>query len=223
MDHFVIRLQTIGLMLLIAFQSACGEMPKTWPEIRGQVLEYDTNKPIEGVHVVTKWKGGGGVVDYQSVCYHMEGAVTDKNGNFIIPTFNESLDAGMLTDKYMLYTIYKPGFEVYTDPRQAYRKNTDTTWFMKKYEGNADERFSYFRELMPSLICSNAGVSKRNAYPLHRDVFYEAKKLAKTEEQRETVEWLRRIAARVAVWPENSNEDQYTEEQIELFLRDHLQ
>ena len=202
--------------------SACSDLPKTWPKFQGQVLEYSTNKPIEGVHVIVKWEGGVGIVDYQSKCYYMEGAITDTEGNFIIPEFNESLSTGMISSRYMLHTIYKSGFEVYTPPSQTYRINTDTTWFMKKFEGTTDERFKYFRELMASLICSNAGISKRNAYPLHREVYFEAKKLAETDEQRETVEWLRDIAAGVAVYPANSYEEHDYEKRREIFLRENL-
>jgi len=210
------------IVLLTISLTACGGLPKTWPELQGLVLEHGTNEPIEGVFIVAKWKGSGGIVDHQTICYHVEAGITDIDGFFVITEYNEELKTGILGSRHVLHTLYKPGYEVYTDPSNPYRKNTDTIWFMKKYEGTSDQRFIYYKELMASLICSNAGESKRNAYPLHREVYYEAIKLAETDEQKETAEWLRRIAAGVAVSPANYREEQEHEERREIFLRENL-
>jgi hypothetical protein len=52
--------------------------------VDGQVIEYETGKPLQGAMVIVKWTAStanshGGST---SACYHLEYAITDKDGRF---------------------------------------------------------------------------------------------------------------------------------------------
>ena len=74
-----------------------------------------------------------------------------------------------------------------------------------------------------SASCGSAEHSLRNAYPLYEALYYEAKGLAETEEQKQDVEWLRYVAAWAWVSPPSSSDSDKRENEIQLFLKDNLQ
>ena len=192
----------------------------------GYVLEYGTNKPLKDVYVVAKWRGVTGIVDNVSVCYHMASTQTNENGYFMLPKFSMKLRSFFLADNYSYLYFFKPGYTEYPGYKEQdeYRKKeyVPGIWHMKKFIGNTEKRFEYFKSLPPALLCTGAGKSLKNAYPLYEAVVYEAKRLANTEDQKQTVEWLRRIAARAAVMPSVNYDMRETEKGIEQFLQDNL-
>lgn len=82
MNGFLSNIKTIHLILTLAVLSGCGMagLPFT-----GQVTDAETGEPIEGAIVVAKWTGNTGVVGSRSVCYHVETAISNKEGKFRIP------------------------------------------------------------------------------------------------------------------------------------------
>lgn len=91
-------------------------------EIRGYVVEADTNKPIEGAIVVSMWQlsqilsqGFGG---YAKVIE----TKTDKEGKFTIPawkTFKPLTVNSVMHDLAPKIIIYKPGYKIYWSHKKA--------------------------------------------------------------------------------------------------------
>ena len=60
------------------------------PEYKGKIIDADTNEPIEGVVVVALYNtrsiiGGPAGLLYHTI--HAKEVLTDKNGEFVIPTY----------------------------------------------------------------------------------------------------------------------------------------
>ena len=81
-----------------------------WMWVRGQVLEYGTNKPIEGVYVAALWFGSFGIVDSQRSCFHVATTITNKDGEFFIPPQLFRSGIRFLVDVNVPTTVYLPGY-----------------------------------------------------------------------------------------------------------------
>jgi len=115
----------IFLITTLAISSSC--QANQWvyfhdEEIRGYVVEADTNKPIEGAIVVSIWEllqiPGHGFGGYAKVIE----AKTDKDGNFIIAawkTFKPLTADSVMHDLAPKIVIYKSGYKVYASHKKA--------------------------------------------------------------------------------------------------------
>ncbi len=82
MRQFTGRLLIVVVFFWAMLLAGCG---KAGLPFSGQVIDAETGKPIEGVFVLAFWKGEVGLFDAQSICYHVETAVSDDEGQFHIP------------------------------------------------------------------------------------------------------------------------------------------
>src|SRR3970040_2205127 len=79
-------LRWIWLSALIVSTSACGTLFHSAKEIRGQVVDEETGKPLKGVIVVAQWQpyfppiGEKGAV-------HSHETLTDSEGRYFIPAW----------------------------------------------------------------------------------------------------------------------------------------
>jgi hypothetical protein len=68
--------------------------------------------------------------------------------------------------------------------------------YLKAFAGTPDERFEFLRSrVFSGMSCNGAGSSERNLYPVVKAAFQEARPLARTEKQIESLRILRDIAA----------------------------
>lgn len=78
----------------------------------GRVIDAETKEPIEGAVVLVIWDWetftpGGGVSTY----YEAKEAVTDKNGDFVVPRLiSLALNPLYYLDEVTHITIFKPGY-----------------------------------------------------------------------------------------------------------------
>ncbi len=106
----------IPLVCLIGAMSACAT-PLTYSakDIRSQIVDAETNQPIEGAIIVAQWVlfhigiGHGG----HKSRIHIHETVTDKNGNYTIPAWGPKVRLPMteLHDRDPEILIFKSGYE----------------------------------------------------------------------------------------------------------------
>jgi hypothetical protein len=155
----------------------------------------------------------------------VESAISDSNGMYHIggwiqltPLIPSLFGAGRTLD------AYRAGHEL-TEAPLAFFGQSDGTWivyrrdgagesrvfrdmesarqsthpenvYLKAFAGTPDERFEFLRSrVFSGMSCNGAGASERNLYPLVKAAFQEARPLARSEKQIESLRILRDIAA----------------------------
>lgn len=195
----------LPLALLCLLLSACAGTltPRDvvqWPEIRGQVLEDGTDKPIEGAMLVARWSGMGPYS--HSECFHVEAATSDAQGNYVIPAWTNHDDSNRLTYQSVQLTVYAPGYiwvrssgpftneETYN----TYKNFTDwiegearTVKYMVLDGAGQEERFKYLMQVFVSTGCGGDG-SEINSLVLLEELLGELEGLAQTPEEKQKIE-----------------------------------
>lgn len=183
----------------------------------GTVTDVETGEPIPGAIVVAKWSGDKpGPFDAESICYHVESAVSDENGRFKIPGWwGDRL--GIMGNE-VFTRAYKPGYE----EERSRRRKEDIK--MRHYIGNSkyaavneSGRVKYLKKMVRSTGCHDAGKSRRNLYPLYEAYYREVKEL-----QRGDLDWFRRVAAKAAVAVDGHITVEERDEKISEFLTGNL-
>lgn len=114
------------------------------PEFKGKIIDAETKEPIEGVVVAvyytkdTMTLGDGG----KSSVIHTKEAVTDHNGEFVIPSYT-TLIQPFSSEYHAGFIIYKPGYA-------GYPYKSPELFFSKKIAGQ--EGSSYRDGKMVKLI-----------------------------------------------------------------------
>lgn len=99
-------------MLLLLSGVACNA---SWlffhkPEFKGKIVDIETNKPIEGAVVVAIYrKQVIGVGDSVIMDFYAREALTDKDGNFKIPSYTSMIQP-LSWSQPVLFTIFKSGY-----------------------------------------------------------------------------------------------------------------
>lgn len=160
--------------------------------IEGRVVEEESRKPIEGVIVVVKWEGYiSAFVDSQRSCVHVQTTTTDKNGYYKFPDWKKPDKRGPVQKIKPDITVYKTGYQW---PDKTLAKANE--YYLTPAKGTSTERLKFFKRIVRSLGCGAAGRSGKNKYNLYKTLYNDAKPLIKTEEDKKTLAWLRRAAAR---------------------------
>jgi hypothetical protein len=212
--------------------------------VDGQVLDYDSGQPIEGAIVIGLWQGEYfQIVESKSACVHAESTVSDANGRYHIdgwagPTFE--LGAHLQTN------AYKAGFEsthgplgyvglegkwvvfrtdgsreitqTFPDKESAIAATHPNDVYLKPFTGTPAQRLAYIsRSIFSGMNCTQAGASRRNLYPLQKAAYQEAKPLATTRDDLNTLRRLKLIAE--STWMALRPDEEYPEnrhpEQVE--------
>ena len=153
--------------------------------VEGAVLEEGIHKPIPGAIVVIRWVGTAfSFAHTQSVCIHVESAITDDKGHFHIPAWRASVEPAGVHDLKPLVTVHKPGYEEYRAPgyvrTEAFKQNIR---YLKPFTGGREERLKYLERVEQSIrTCRSPEAEEKNLLPLYRAFYEEAKTLAKTKE-----------------------------------------
>jgi hypothetical protein len=102
----------ISIMLAVYFILMVSESHASWliyhkPEYKGRVIDAETKEPIEGAVVAVYYmKDNLGGVSY---IIHTKEALTDQNGEFVIPSYT-TLIAPYSIEYKAEFIIYKPGY-----------------------------------------------------------------------------------------------------------------
>ena len=184
----------IGALLLVScfLLVGCGSEPlRSWPEIRGRVLDAETEEPIEGV-IVNMYTYGNlwAVVDSQSVCYRVETATTDKRGRFVIPSWSEGLKFSAARLKHRSERVFKAG---YVESKKTYKMQSyrSGVWYQEKFRGTQREWFEYLKQSAMSTICSGASTTLQETLPMLNAILREVERLQDSPEKENLAEWLK--------------------------------
>ena len=179
----------IFAFLMMVSLSACA---LTGGPIDGMVLEDETDKPIAGAIVVVRWRGDlPGFADSSTVCYHVESTLTDEAGRYRIAKWKKKPDPERdwerrIVNKVFGVSAYKVGYG-FTNKR--FREKQEIV-YMGSFEGTAEERLKYLLRISGATRCTSAGESAINRLPFQKAIYEEANAIARTREEKRTVEIL---------------------------------
>lgn len=171
--------------------------------VSGRVLEEGTGKPIAQAIAVVLWRGnvepGVPYVEGRGVCYHVETALTDEQGRFSTPAWEEKEKRSYRVGKKgvgagVIMTAYKNGYSQSTRPHPE-----PNFVYLEKSKETGDARFEYLAmPVFAGMNCLEGGISKRNLYPLSKSAYEEAKTLElSSKENKERLEILGQTTARL--------------------------
>jgi hypothetical protein len=139
-------------------------------EVKGVVIHADTKQPIPNAVVVARWRGHrAGLVGGVSICYHAETAVSDQNGQFVVPAWEDHgsiKHSGRVSDKELELFAYKQGYD-YVLRQRHWR----ATILMREFVGTNEEKA---RLLNPGYPCGTEDGSFRNLRPWFLAMLVEA-------------------------------------------------
>jgi len=189
----VIRLT--GAIFILMFTSSCVSNTNHWPARHGQVIDENSELPIEGAHVVAFWKG---IASYATeACFHIESAVSDKEGNFTIPAWTNTGEWTALKDQHVSFTIHKKGY-VESDKTYGQEQTQKSKYFYLSPTSSAD-RISYINDLVQYKTCPESGDSGQNLVPFLKSAMSDASDAAKTDKDRLVVITLQRMIDSIEV------------------------
>ena len=186
--------------------------------IEGRVVEEESREPIEGAIVVVRWEGYiSALVDSQRSCVFVQTTTTDINGHYKFPSWKKSNKGGPVQKIKPSITWYKTGYQW---PDKISGKFNE--YYLTPAKGTSAEKLKFFKKIVWSSGCRSAGKSGKNKYNLYKTLYYDAKLLIKTEEDKKTLAWLRRVAA--SAWTATDNSLTYSEakELIKEHYKEHL-
>ena len=200
-----------GLLYMSLSLIACGI---SGSPVSGKVIDKSSGQPIEGAIVVARWKGDIlSPVDSQTVCFHVESTLSDKEGKFHIP-FWVGMPKGIVNQERFV-KVYKEGYVEVVGQNQE-----DDIELMETFTGTREERFKYLKYF--SVRCGGSGKSMRNLYEIDKAIYEEMKNIAKTQEEEKLVEHYRRSVAHDAVAEDGHRTADEVDKLINEYLRDHL-
>ena len=174
--------------LMVLSLSACA---LTGGPINGMVLEDETDKPIADAIVVVRWKGDlPGFADSKTVCYHVESTLTDEAGRYRIAKWKKKSNPERdwerrIVNKVFGVSAYKVGYGFSTQ-----KFKVDENEYLAMFEGSTEERLKYLLRISGATRCTSAGESAINRLPFQKAIYEEANAIARTREEKRTVEIL---------------------------------
>ena len=191
------KLATLALFVGILAHPAIGHALSGGP-VEGYVLDYDSGSPVAGAFVAAMWKGG--LLSGQSICVHVETALSDERGRYHVGSWRQQPPA-LVFSTALILDVYKAGYEstsspfyyvgyegktwmvfhrdrpyvalqTFRDEEGARQATHPTNVYTKQFVGTQDERIHYIRDAaFAGIGCNDAGASRRNLNPLRRAAF----------------------------------------------------
>ncbi|BCO30422.1 hypothetical protein TspCOW1_05250 [Thiohalobacter sp. COW1] len=186
-----------------------------WPKQEGRVLDATTGKPIVDALVVARWKGVSGYTN--TVCYHVESTMTDKQGRYEVPAWRNDTRFQNLQKEHVEITPFKAGYE---ESDRTYKEHSykQGIYYLMNFEGTKAERLDYLLRI--PVACSSAGYSERNMFDFYLARYKEARNIAVTDKEKEIVTRFKESAASSAISTDDLNLSAREEEKrIQEFLR----
>lgn len=115
MKYQNLNLHFIVLVLLLPATACSQPLTYSAKQIRGQIVDAETDQPLEGVAIVAQWVlfqagiGHGG----HNQRLHIYEAVTDGNGNYVIPAWGPKIRRPLTELDHLdpRLSIFKSGYE----------------------------------------------------------------------------------------------------------------
>lgn len=161
--------------LMVATLAGCVlAPPREVPPQTGRVLDEETQQPIEGAIVVLRWQGVGtkAFVDTQTVCYHVESAVTDDQGRYVTMPWTEESRYLDLSMKSILVSAYKAGY------RQVRMGEGTSALYLKRDKRQAKERLGYLLAWSSYVSCGSSDDQPAKLLRLYDSMYQEAARIS---------------------------------------------
>lgn len=217
--------------LLVLGVASCGSMPHVLygKRIAGTVVDAATGQPIPGVHVAYVWEStviphGFTGHNSQTICYHAAAAITDATGRFEIEPWREWSTYGVeVADPNALVYArdYQPRqISLHEGPIEPPRERLDERYELKRFSGTVEERIDAMWGGIANRGCMYGKESQKSLFPMLRDIYFEARSIARTDKQRHLVRTIAELAADAAIAtdPNRSSDD----ERIRTFIDEQL-
>jgi len=167
------------VLLIVVTSNGCGISVSG--SIHGIVLEEGTNKPIEGAIVVARWVGEKWPIQPVIKCFHVETAVTDRKGRYVIPNTIFKVGNKIYKDISVMMSVYKPGRKTIWKDEQGLKSSIDRGADIEviHMEGVSGTRKERMLALSGGMVrCDGAGESKIKLAPLYEDIYKRVEQLA---------------------------------------------
>ena len=153
---------TLSFVLVLV---RCGSLSGL--SVNGLVVEQATGKPIANAIVVVTWHGhsSAGLVDGQSVCYHVETVIANDHGEFHTKAWTDGLSASamFISDREVDKIVFSPGFVMVRD---GISTSEDKVFLTPAVQ---DEKYlSKMVDLARRSICAGGGAGRKNQSLLYR-------------------------------------------------------
>jgi hypothetical protein len=163
-----------GLWMLILLASV-----NAWAEA-GQVVEKDSNAPIEGVTVIRAWRGVlQSPVQATQKCFRLDFATTDAQGRFSLPRF-AAMPAGIFNARSCTEAAYKPGYHMV-------ETNCRDRVVMARNSGTRAQQFAQVMQIEIPFMCPPEDVLRLRA-PVLQSLYQEGLTLADSDAEFESAE-----------------------------------
>lgn len=195
---------TAVLLALCAELLGCAGI-RDWDTSRGRVLDAQTKEPIEDVVLVYHWKGtSGGFVASSDQCYHVETAVTDADGVFVIPAWSESFfnKQHLYLDPkwYFMAVAYKPGYRV---SNLTYKNDAIQQHIVylekQKYQSRQDQLWDLL-DLIRRSECGDVQNIRRALQSTYVQIYRQANEIAQTEREKAVLDEIKYTIVRILAY-----------------------
>ena len=194
---------TLFSVLMSAVVTACSsDIPDrlTSSAVDAQILNVETNEPIEGAVLLLTWSSMprrsilafDGSSQGHDICYHAETAVTDAQGHYHTEAWSQMPPFQNMPYEGFFAIAYKRGYVQTGLAGSVLIGRGDTSYhlsptvLMKPFTGTLQERFEYLNRLQ--IRCWNVEPSKqRNLYPITKAIYDEMAQTAESKQQREII------------------------------------
>jgi hypothetical protein len=188
-------------LVVLARLLLCGCV-STGGYIKGQVLDADTREPIPEVYVAIRWDGVQPLfpADFRTICVHADLTRTNRDGKFSFMPWAKWDSAFPISDIDYHIVVYKPAYqEILYEKGFWIAGKAGSPYLLKRSEASEEEQLTYLRLIPPRLSCIEGGDSEGNVYPLFEAMYFEAKALSVSAEEKEQLQWFRKVAASAAI------------------------
>lgn len=206
-----IGLRLAVLFSLIASSSAIGGLiPHLLygKRIAGEVVDADTGKPIEGAHVAFLWRSGiipHGFTGHNSreICYHAAATVTDARGRFAIPSWKEwsTYDVRPANPTVLVYVKgYRPLQRMtHRESERGPVEHLDERYALPRFSGTTADRLDSLFGGLANQGCEYGGDSQKSLYPMLKNIYEEARSIASTPDELQSLHSFATVAAYAAL------------------------
>jgi hypothetical protein len=197
--------------------------------IAGQVVDAATGQPIAGAHVASIWRSGTiprGFTGHNSrdICYHAAATTTNSDGQFeILPwTKWSTYDVYQGDPTVLVYALnYEPAQKTTRSaPDSQSTKHVNEILALMRFSGTVDQRLDVLYFGLANQGCDYGGESQKSLYPMLRAIYEEARGVARSTAQINSLNAfaLQMAYAALAFDPNGPSRDA----EVKAFIQEHL-
>lgn len=176
----------LSLLLMVLGATPLAACAYSGGPVEGRVFEEGSNKPIPGAIVIVRWQGTAfSFVESPTVCIHVESATTDDQGRFRTPAWRAEVEPAGVRHLTPSIVAHKPGYEW-----SAVLADKEGVQYLKRSTQERAERLDYLSRVSSATRCGEAATSQKNLLALKKALYEEARQIATTTPDRDTVETL---------------------------------